>query len=96
MKVAIDGRQLTVSWQYSKEDKELREGPVTVDVTTALVKDDVTKEVVNCASVVRYFKDPYDKDLARRITLKNAIAALPRAQRGIFWNSYRNRNVATV
>jgi len=65
-------------------------------LTTHCIFTDEDKQVIDSASVTRFYKDPYDKDKARRYSLGKVLNALypgleGKEVRAKFWEAYIRR-----
>lgn len=88
MKVKINDKNYHIGWQYS--DKDAKNIPLS---TTCFIRNE-NKEVVSEETVKRFYKDAFDKEIARKESLKKAInAIIPDDDvRAIVWKAYFERN----
>lgn len=97
MKVINSNRAFYVDWQY-KDTKTKATNTPTV-VTTCVVKDVSTKEVIATASVTRNPSDTHDKDKARKFSMKKVLTTIAPEDKQLrtdFWNTYKNRSVVSL
>lgn len=103
IRTSIDNQDVRIRWRYEKVPVVLADGKnrydergnqVFTDLTTAIASID--GEDVGGRFIKRHYLDVFDKDKARKETLKRILHFLfpernNKAVRRMFWNLYNNR-----
>jgi len=110
VKVHVDGREIWIEFAYFSSNDEAFSAPK--EITRCILRDaqaprdsDGGLPALAWAEVVRYHKDPPNRDVARKQALAKALRALAggdtiwlldKARRKLFWDAYLNRKTGKV
>ena len=81
MTVEVEGRKYRIYWHYEKVERLAVTGISLDDMTTCVVMQSIKRESdglsvwynIGVGVIVRYYKDKFDKDLARKKSLTQAL-----------------------
>jgi len=94
MKVVLtDGTRVSLGWQYSQCEKELKHSKGTTIVpqncTTCFIRVvGENQPVLSEVTITRYHKDADNKPLARKTTFAMAVAEFSKEDKKILWNVF--------